>query len=63
MKAQMISMDLFIAITILMIIIGGMGVMIYEFNINEEQQSQNRDMQIKGEAAINSLAYSSGTTN
>jgi flagellar basal body-associated protein FliL len=48
MKAQIVSMDLFIAITILMIIIGGMGIMIYEFNINEEQQSQNRDMQIKG---------------
>lgn len=61
MKGQIISMDLFIAIMILMIIIGGVGVMIYEFKVHEEQAALNRDMQLKGETAINSLIYSPGT--
>jgi septal ring-binding cell division protein DamX len=59
-KAQAISMDLFIAITILMIIIAGMAIITHEMIVNEEQASMNRDMQLKGEAAINSLVYSPG---
>ena len=60
MKAQIFSMDLFIAITILLIIIGGLGVIIYEFNIHQQEMAENRDMQLKGEAAINSLVQSPG---
>jgi len=63
MKAQIFSMDLFIAITILLIIIGGLGIIIYEFNVHQQETAENRDMQLKGEAAINSLIQSPSSEN
>ena len=63
MKSQMISMDLFVAVTILLIIIAGLTIVVHEFNVNQEQMVENRDMQLKGEAAINSLVYSPGEFN
>ncbi len=63
MKAQVISMDLFFSIMILLIIVTALGVIIFEFTSLQEQESQNRDMQLKGQAAINSLIYSPGSPN
>ena len=60
MKSQALSMDLFIAITILLVIVSGMALVIHEFMANEEQSAMNRDMQLKGEAAINSMVNSPG---
>ena len=63
MKSQIISMDLFVAITILLIIIAGLTIVIHEFNVSQQQMAENRDIQLKGEAAINSLVYSPGEFN
>ena len=60
MKSQALSMDLFMAITILLVIVSGMALVIHEFMANEEQSAMNRDMQLKGEAAINSMVNSPG---
>ena len=60
MKAQAISMDLFIAIVILLIIITAFSVIIFEFVNFQEQKAQNREMQIKGQAAMNSLITTPG---
>ncbi|MCD6547383.1 MAG: hypothetical protein J7K22_02410 [Nanoarchaeota archaeon] len=60
MKAQAISMDLFLAIVILLIIITAFSVIIFEFVNFQEQKAQNREMQIKGQAAMNSLITTPG---
>ena len=55
MKAQVISMDLFLAIIILLSIIGGLAYFMIDFVDLYEQQAINREMQIRGQAAINAL--------
>lgn len=63
MKAQAISMDLFFAIIILLVIVTALGIIVFEFTNLQEQKAQNRDMQLKGQSAINSLIYSPGSPN
>ncbi len=60
MKSQVISMDLMVAVLILLIIIGAAGVLLTDYLNFEHQQSENRDLEIKGQAAINTLTNSPG---
>ena len=60
MKSQVVSMDLMVAVLILLIIIGAAGVLLTAYLNFEQQQSENRDLEIKGQAAINSLTNSPG---
>lgn len=57
MKAQIISMDLFIALVIILGILVGYVVIIENFVDMHEQHIKNRDMQIRGQAAINALLH------
>ena len=60
MKSQMVSMDLMVAVIILLMIIGAVGVILTSYVSFEQQQSENRDLELKGQAAINSLTSSPG---
>ncbi len=57
MKAQIISMDLFIALVIIMGILVAFGFIIADFTEIHELEMENREMQIRGQAAINALLY------
>lgn len=60
MKAQAMSLDLIIAIIILLIIISGIGFILIEFSNFQEQSAKNRDMLLKGQSATSSLVQTPG---
>jgi Tfp pilus assembly protein PilV len=60
MKAQIISMDLMIAVLIVMIIIGALGVLLYQYQVYEQQKTESRDLEMKSESAVNNLLMSPG---
>ncbi len=61
MKAQIFSMDLLFAITILLIIISAIGFVVIQFTEFHERETNLRDMQIKGQTAANSLVNTPGS--
>ncbi|HDQ60009.1 MAG TPA: hypothetical protein ENN30_02340 [Candidatus Woesearchaeota archaeon] len=60
MRAQAISNDILFAAMIIILIIGALGIIIFEFENFESQREQNRDMMIKSENAMNSLLQTPG---
>lgn len=60
MKAQIISMDLMIAVLIVMIIIGALTVLLYQYQTYEQQKTESRDMELQSESALNNLLMSTG---
>ena len=60
MKAQAISQDLLFSVIIIILIIGALGIILFEFNNFEAQRELNRDMNIKSENAMNSLLQTPG---
>jgi hypothetical protein len=60
MKGQMLSTDLVFSVIILLIIISALTVVLLQYASFEEQQSQNRDIEIKSQAALNSLLLTPG---
>jgi hypothetical protein len=60
MKGQMLSIDLVFSVIILLIIISALTVVLLQYASFEEQQSQNRDIEIKSQAALNSLLLTPG---
>lgn len=60
MKAQIISLDIMFAIVIILIILTSMTVVLLQYTSFEEEQSENRDIEIKTQTAINSLLLTPG---
>jgi len=60
MKGQMLSIDLVFSVIILLIIISALTIVLLQYTSFEEQQSQNRDIEIKTQAALNSLLLTPG---
>ena len=60
MKAQIMSQDLVFAVILIILIVGALGVIIFEFDVFETQRSQNRDMRLKSENAMDSLLQTPG---
>jgi len=59
MKAQAISMDLMSAIVIVLLIVVAISAILTEYSGFQEQEARNRDMEIRGQEAMNSL-FSTG---
>jgi uncharacterized membrane protein YqjE len=59
-RAQILSFDLMFAIVILLVIVGAMTLVLLQYAAFEEQQAQNRDIEIKTQAALNSLLLTPG---
>ena len=60
MKGQIISMDLMVASLIVITIISGLGVLLYQYTIYETQQSELTALSLRSEPALNVLMSSSG---
>ncbi len=60
MKAQIFSMDLFFAIVVVLIIISAVSFVILDFVDIHERELEMRDMQIRGQRAVDSLINSPG---
>jgi len=56
----MLSIDLVFSVIILLIIISALTIVLLQYTSFEEQQSQNRDIEIKTQAALNSLLLTPG---
>ena len=63
MKAQLLSTDLMVAVLILLVIVGALGIIVFEYSSFGEQQALNRDMELKGQEAINTLTLTEGDKN
>lgn len=59
-RGQIVSMDLMVAVLILLVIIGAAGVLLTDYLNFEHQQSENRDLEFRGQEAENSLINSPG---
>lgn len=55
MKAQAISMDLMTAVIIVLLIVVAITAILSEYSSFQEQEAKNRDMEIRGQEAMNSL--------
>ena len=55
MKAQAISMDLMTAVVIILLIVVAITAILTEYSSFQEQEAKNRDMEIRGQEAMNSL--------
>lgn len=60
MRAQILSIDLMFAVIIILIIISAMTLVLLQYSAFESQQAQNRDIEIKTQAALNSLLLTPG---
>ena len=60
MRSQAISQDLLFAAIVVLLIIGALGIIIFEFNNFESQRELNRDMRLKSENAMDSLIQTPG---
>jgi len=60
MKAQIISLDVMIAALIVLIIIGGLGVLLYQYTIYEQQETELRDLGLRSQPALNVLMSTKG---
>ena len=60
MKAQILSVDLMFAVIILLVIISALTLVLLQYASFESQQAQNRDIEIKTQAALNSLLLTPG---
>ncbi len=60
MKAQIFSMDLFFAIVVILIIVSAIGFLVLDFTEIHQREVEMRDMQIKGQRAVDSLVTSPG---
>jgi hypothetical protein len=59
-KAQIISLDVMIAALILLVIIGGFGVLLYQYTIHEQEQTELRDLELRSQPALNVLMSTEG---
>jgi hypothetical protein len=59
-KAQVISNDLVVAVLIILIIVGALSAILFEYLSFEEQRAENRDLELKGQEAISTLTGTSG---
>ena len=59
-KAQILSMDLLIAVLIVLIIMGTLAVFLYQYQIYDEQQKQLRDLELRSEPALNVIMLTKG---
>jgi Tfp pilus assembly protein PilV len=60
MKGQIFSFDLIFAVIVLLIIISALAAITTQYALNQQAASQNRDIQIKTQAAMNSLVLTQG---
>lgn len=61
MKAQILSLDLMIAIIILLFIFSTLSFIVYEYINLENERAVNRDMELKAQSTMSSLIETSGT--
>jgi len=61
MKGQTLSMDLMIAIVILLFIFTTLSFIVYEYTTMEENRAENRDMELKAQSAMSSLLETGGS--
>ncbi|MDD5182350.1 MAG: hypothetical protein PHC66_04240 [Candidatus Nanoarchaeia archaeon] len=60
MKAQIISLDVMFAALIVLTIIGGLGVLLYQYTIYEKQQAELGDLELRSQPALNVLMSTKG---
>lgn len=63
MKGQIISTDLMVAVLILLVIITGTFFLLDEFTNFQEQKDKNRDIELRGQNAIETLLTHGGDPN
>lgn len=61
MKAQIISLDIMFAVLVLLTIIGALGVILYQYAIYEQQQSELSALELRSQPALNVLMSTKGS--
>lgn len=61
MKAQIVSLDVMFAALIVLTIMGGLGVLLYQYTIYEQQQTGLRDLELRSQPALNVLMSTKGS--
>lgn len=60
MKAQVVSTDLMAAVLIILLIVGALSAILIEYLNFEQQRSENRDLELKGQGAVSTLTSTQG---
>lgn len=60
MKGQIFSLDLMFAVVIILIIISGLALIALQYTAFHDREVQNRDLELKTQAAMNSLILTPG---
>lgn len=59
-QAQIFSLDLMIAVLIVLVITGSLSVLLYQYQIYDEQQTQLSELEMRSEPALNVLMLTQG---
>jgi hypothetical protein len=59
-KAQVVSTDLMVAVMIILLIVGALSAILIEYLNFEQQRSENRDLELKGQGAVSTLTGTQG---